>query len=165
MAWPATPHFVISNATSWWSNNRCIATARSARKPAPGFIGDPLRVWREVTARRGVSLYMHYSGVWDSEAILQHPDWGAIDSNGKPNGKAASFFGPYAEKLLVLQLRELGGDYGVDGLWVDGECWASVADYGAAAVAAFQKSTGLSGVPRQLPRRRCCDRTERDQVL
>ncbi len=37
--------------------------------PAPGFVGDPLRVWREVTARRGVSLYMHYSGVWDSKAV------------------------------------------------------------------------------------------------
>jgi hypothetical protein len=28
--------------------------------PAPGLVGDPLRVWREVTAARGVALYMHY---------------------------------------------------------------------------------------------------------
>jgi hypothetical protein len=28
--------------------------------------------------------------------------------------------------LLIPQLRELAGDYGVDGAWIDGECWASV---------------------------------------
>src|SRR5208282_1217206 len=28
---------------------------------APGFVGDALRLWREVTAERGVALYMHYS--------------------------------------------------------------------------------------------------------
>ena len=43
---------------------------------APGFVGDPLRLWRQVTAERGVALYMHYSGVWDSEAIVRHPEWG-----------------------------------------------------------------------------------------
>ena len=47
--------------------------------PAPGFVGDPLRLWREVTAERGVSLYMHYSGVWDSEAVRQHPGLGRGD--------------------------------------------------------------------------------------
>ena len=117
--------------------------------PAPGFVGDPLRVWREVTARRGVSLYMHYSGVWDSEAILRDPTWGAINADGKTNGNATSFFGPYADKLLIPQLRELAGVYGVDGAWIDGECWASVPDYGAAAVAAFRAKTGIQEVPRK----------------
>lgn len=116
--------------------------------PAPGFVGDPLRIWRDVTARRGVALYMHYSGVWDSEAILRHPDWGVINANGTTNGNATSFFSPYAEQLLIPQLRELAGEYGVDGAWVDGECWASAPDYGAAAVEAFQKAAGVSSVPR-----------------
>ena len=102
--------------------------------PVPGFVGDPLRVWREVTARRGVALYMHYSGVWDSHAVKQHPDWAAVMANGTPSPKATSFFGPYAEKLLIPQLRELAGDYGVDGVWTDGECWASVPDYSEAAL-------------------------------
>jgi hypothetical protein len=30
--------------------------------PAPGFVGDPLRVWRDMTRRRGVAVYMHHSG-------------------------------------------------------------------------------------------------------
>lgn len=115
--------------------------------PAPGFVGDPLRLWREVTAERGVSLYMHYSGVWDSEAIIRHPTWGAINADGSTNGNATSFFSPYADQLLIPQLRELAGEYGVDGVWVDGECWASVPDYSPAALATFKDSTGISEVP------------------
>jgi len=116
---------------------------------APGFVGDPLRLWRRVTAEHGVALYMHYSGVWDSEAIIRHPDWAAINADGKVNGNATSFFGPYADRLLIPQLRELAGDYGVDGVWVDGECWASVPDYGAAGLAAFGQATGITDVPRK----------------
>jgi len=115
---------------------------------APGIIGDPLRVWREVTARRGVALYMHYSGVYERQAI-RNPGWAAINADGKPNDRATSFFGPYAEKLLIPQLRELAGDYGVDGAWVDGECWASVPDYSPAALKAFRDATGIQDVPRK----------------
>lgn len=117
-------------------------------KPVPGFVGDPLRVWRDVTARHGVGLFLHYSGVWDSQAAL-NPGWAAIDAQGKPSTQATSFFGPYAEKLLIPQLRELAGDYGIDGVWVDGECWASVPDYGPTAIEAFQKATGFQEVPRK----------------
>ncbi len=120
-----------------------------AGNQAPGFVGDPLRLWRQVTAERGVGLFMHYSGVWDSEAIRRHPDWAVVNADGKPNPNATSFFGPYAEQLLIPQLRELAGDYGVDGAWVDGECWASVPDYSAAALAAFRQATGLQDVPRK----------------
>jgi hypothetical protein len=120
-----------------------------AGNPAPGFVGDPLRLWRQVTAERGVSLHMHYSGVWDSEAILRHPDWGAINADGKTNGNATSFFSPYADQLLIRQLRELATEYGVDGVWVDGECWASVPDYGATALRAFREATRIEEAPRQ----------------
>lgn len=120
-----------------------------AGNQAPGFFGDPLRVWRDVTARRGVALYMHYSGVWDSEAIRQHPEWGVVNADGKVNGNATSFFGPYADRLLIPQLRELAGDYGVDGAWVDGECWASQPDYSEAALKAFRAATGIEDVPRR----------------
>lgn len=115
--------------------------------PVPGFVGDPLRVWRQVTAERGVALYMHYSGVWDSRAIELHPDWAVRNADGSTNKNANSVFGPYVDQLLIPQLRELAGDYGVDGVWVDGECWATVPDYGAAAVKAFGTATGFTDVP------------------
>jgi len=117
--------------------------------PAPGFVGDPLKLWRQITAERGVSLYMHYSGVWDSEAIIQHPDWAAVNADGKINPNATSFFSPYADRLLLPQLRELAGDYGVDGVWIDGECWASVPDYGPQATQAFRNKTGIQVLPKK----------------
>jgi hypothetical protein len=116
---------------------------------APGFVGDPLRLWRQVTSERGVALYMHYSGVWDSEAIRQHPDWAVINADGTTNKNATSFFGAYADRLLVPQLRELSGEYGVDGAWVDGECWASMPDYGEKALTAFRAASGFQDVPRK----------------
>ncbi|HLH57109.1 MAG TPA: hypothetical protein VKY92_26255, partial [Verrucomicrobiae bacterium] len=111
---------------------------------APGFVGDPLKMWREVTAEHGVALYMHYSGVWDSEAIRKHPEWAVVNADGTTNGNATSFFAPYDEQLLIPQLRELTGDYGVDGAWVDGECWASAPDYSAPAFKAWQAVTGFA---------------------
>lgn len=115
--------------------------------PVPGFVGDPLRVWRETTRRNGVSLFMHYSGVWDSRAVALHPDWAARNADGTPSENATSVFGPYADELLIPQLRELAGEYGVDGAWVDGECWATVADYGDEAVRRFCQATGAKAAP------------------
>ena len=114
----------------------------------PGYVGDPLRVWRDVTAARGVGLYMHYSGVWDSRAIELNPDWAAIDGAGNPNPNMTSVFGPYVDKLLIPQLKELAGDYGVDGIWVDGECWATMPDYGDRAQKLFRETTGIETIPR-----------------
>ena len=110
--------------------------------PAPGFVGDPLRIWRDVTRKRGVPLFMHYSGVWDYKAVADHPDWAAINGDGKPNDKATSVFGPYVDALMIPQLRELAGEYGVDGVWVDGDCWGTTPDYSEAAVKRFCEQTG-----------------------
>lgn len=117
--------------------------------PAPGFVGDPLRLWRQVTAEHGVALYMHYSGVWDSEAVRRHPDWAVVEADGKTSDRITSRFGPYADELLIPQLRELAGDYGVDGVWVDGDCWASQPDYSEPALKAFRETTGITDVPRK----------------
>ena len=116
--------------------------------PAPGIVSDALKTWRQVTAEKGVSLYMHYSGVWDARAIELHPEWAAVNSDGKPNRNMTSVFGPYADELLIPQLKELAGEYGVDGVWVDGECWATVPDYGERAVKLFREQTGIQDIPK-----------------
>lgn len=118
-------------------------------QPVPGFVGDPLRVWREATSERGVALFMHYSGVVDSHAVATQPGWAALDAGGKPDKRATSVFGPYVDKLMIPQLRELAGKYGVDGAWVDGDCWGCRPDYGEAVVRAFRKKTGAPGAPRK----------------
>ena len=117
-------------------------------QPVPGFVGDPLRVWRQVTAEKGVALYMHYSGVWDFAAVAKHPEWAVVGADGKPSDQTTSVFGPYADELLIPQLRELAGVYGVDGVWVDGECWATAPDYGEKAAKAFRAATGIQELPK-----------------
>lgn len=116
---------------------------------AGGFVGDPLRIWREATARRGVALYMHYSGVWDGKAAAEHPDWAAVNADGKPDKQKTSVFGPYADKLLIPQLKELRDQYGVDGYWIDGDCWAAIPDYNPAAVERFTKETKIAEIPKK----------------
>lgn len=115
---------------------------------APDIAGDPLRTWREVTARRGVALYMHYSGVADDRAIAVRPEWAAIAADGKRSSRATSLFGSYVDELLIPQLRELADVYRVDGAWIDGDCWAAIPDYSPAAVQAFTAATGVKDVPK-----------------
>ncbi len=115
---------------------------------APSFVGDPLRVFREETARRGVALYMHYSGVLDDAAVEAHPEWACIDAEGKPVPRATSVFSSYVDDLMIPQLLELARDYEVDGVWVDGDCWALRRDYSPPALAAWREATGVEDAPR-----------------
>ena len=115
--------------------------------PAPGVVADSLKVWREVTAKNGVALYTHYSGVWDNTAISRNPEWGVVDKNGNKSLERNSVFSEYKDKLLVPQLLEFALDYGLDGVWVDGECWATQIDYGTAAQEKFKKVLGREEIP------------------
>ncbi len=114
-----------------------------------GFQKDPLRLWREVTERNKVGLYMHYSGVWDAKVATEHPDWAMIRANGDHNNQKVSFFSPYLDSILIPQLKELSGDYKVDGAWIDGDCWAVETDYSEAAIRAWKQKTGYTDVPRK----------------
>ncbi|MGJ5820480.1 hypothetical protein [Paludibaculum fermentans] len=106
---------------------------------APGIVQDSLAVWRKVTARRGVALYIHFSGVWDSEAVKRHPEWARVGPKGEPEPNQTSTFGPYVDQLLIPELREAASKYELDGAWVDGECWATNPDYCEAALKAYGK--------------------------
>ncbi len=115
---------------------------------SPGVVKDSLAVWRKATREAGVGLYIHYSGVWDAKAIREHPDWVRVDANGKPDANATSVFGPYADELMIPQLEEAAARYGLDGMWVDGDCWGAQLDYGPRALAAWTKETGFADAPR-----------------
>lgn len=116
---------------------------------APGFVRDPLRIFRDATAARGVALYVHYSGVWDAEAVRRHPSWARLDEHGKRDKKITSVFGPYVDRLMIPQLRELCDDYDVDGVWVDGDGWSACLDYRPDVLRAFRAATGIRSVPRR----------------
>ncbi len=116
--------------------------------PTPGIVRDSLAVWRKVTKQRGIGLFIHYSGVWDSKAIEEHPDWARLDAQGRRDPNATSVFGPYVDELLIPQLKEVTSAYDLDGAWVDGECWAVQLDYSPAALTAWRNETGLMAAPK-----------------
>ena len=115
--------------------------------PAPGFVRDPLAIWRRVTAQRGVALFVHYSGVWDTQAIKRHPEWACHTEPGQPSEEITSTFGPYVDELLIPQLLELAQTYDIDGVWIDGECWAVKRDYSKEALRRFREKTGILQAP------------------
>jgi len=113
---------------------------------AGGYTKDILKIWREVTAKHNVALYVHYSGIMDGKAISDHPEWARTQADGKPDPGKAAYFGPYSDKLLIPQMREIS-DYGVNGAWIDGECWATNPDYSPELLEKFKAETGITNVP------------------
>ena len=113
-----------------------------------GFQKDPLKLWREVTEKNNVGLYMHFSGVWDNKVVNEHPDWAVVKPNGEKSTQKVSFFSPYLDQYMIPQLKELSSEYHVDGAWIDGECWAVEPDYSEASTKRWTQNTGYSEVPR-----------------
>ena len=120
---------------------------------SPGIVKDSLAVWRKATRDVGVGLFIHYSGVWDSKALAEHPDWARVGPDGKRDANATSVFGPYVDELLIPQLKEVTAKYGLDGVWADGECWATQLDYSPRALAAWKAETGYADAPKDRFRR------------
>ena len=115
--------------------------------PSPGIKKDSLAIWRKVTRRHGVALFIHYSGVWDSAAVKHHPEWACVNADGQPDKNITSTFGPYVDELLIPQLKEIIDKYDIDGCWIDGECWAVKPDWSEAAKKAFTAATGIKEIP------------------
>ena len=116
----------------------------------PEFEKDTLALWRRVTKEEDVALYMHYSGVFDLKYCAEHPDQVVMDADGTPNRGTTRLDGTYVDELMIPQLLELAGKYGVDGAWVDGDCWRAAADFHPETLAKFEKETGIDlegGIP------------------
>jgi hypothetical protein len=113
-----------------------------------GFEKDPVKLFREVTEKNKVALYVHFSGVWDNKVVKEHPAWSVVLADGERSTRLTSFFSPYLDTYMIPQLEEIS-DYGVDGAWVDGECWAVKPDYGKASLKRFTKETGITRIPRK----------------
>ncbi len=111
----------------------------------PNFKKDTLALWRKVTAEEGVALYMHYSGIRDfnyvrnvdcTEAAMRL-DGSYMDEDVCP------FNNKYLDELMIPQLMEIA-EYGVDGVWVDGDCWGVKIGYHPNVIKAFEEKYGVS---------------------
>lgn len=102
-------------------------------KAADRIKSDNLRIWVDVAKKHNIPIYVHYSGVLDDYYANKNPESAAKNKEGeidKLNGfGAVSVFGNYVDKLLIPQIKELITDYGIDGIWIDGDCWAVHCDY------------------------------------
>jgi len=114
-----------------------------------GIKKDLLKIWQRVTRCHGVALFVHYSGLRDEVAIKNCPEWACVNVNGRRDNKIVSFFKPYVDKLLILQLKEIIDLYDVEGAWIDGDCWAAKLDWSEEAKEEFKEVTGIEYVPRK----------------
>ena len=104
---------------------------------APGLVKDLLKEWREVTSLYHIPLYSHYSGLWDMKASSAHPEWAIINDKGEKTDRMSPF-GGYEKELMIPEFQELIEKYHMDGAWVDGECWALLADYSDKATSLYK---------------------------
>ena len=111
------------------------------------FIRDPMSIWRNVTARNNIPLYVHYSSIWDAKAMHENPEWARIKPDGSIDPIKAAFLGEYATKLLIPQIKEMIDVYDIDGVWIDGDCWSAVPDYSPEVKEGFLKETKIPKVP------------------
>ena len=110
----------------------------------PQFKGDPLALWRKVTAEEGVALYLHYSGVFDYQYCAEHPEEAVMNADGQRSAQAARTAGPYVDQVLIPNMLELALNYQADGAWIDGDCWGTALDYDPRTIALFEEKTGVS---------------------
>ncbi|NLM76893.1 MAG: hypothetical protein GX173_02260 [Ruminococcaceae bacterium] len=120
--------------------------------PSPGIIQDAVRIWRDATRQLDIPLGMHYSGVWDTAALLRHPEWGRINNPAgeQAKGEKAGGHDPnmtcpssdYTDAYMIPQMLEIIEEYDVDGFWVDGENWASAPCYCHTCQAGFRALYG-----------------------
>lgn len=102
---------------------------------------DMLIQIKTVCDKYEVPVFSHYSGVWDVFQCEKHPEYRA-EFKGIVNKGETSVFSSYVDDVMIPQLKELAGKYKMNGVWVDGECWATQVDYSQSARDAFTKKYG-----------------------
>jgi hypothetical protein len=120
---------------------------------SPHIRRDHIAVWREATRARGLPLLVHYVTILERDTLERHPDWAALDHEGKPHlwrrteSNVISFASPYIDELVIPQVVEMIDRYDLDGIWVDGDNWGAQVDYSDHMVRAWQAATGATARP------------------
>jgi len=97
-------------------------------KAAKNLKTDNLKIWCDTVHKHGLPIFMHYSGLWDKAQAKLHPEYAIVDANGEIT-EIMSPFGKYVDEILIPQFKEMIREYQIDGMWVDGDCWALRRDF------------------------------------
>lgn len=108
----------------------------------PDFDKDPLMLWRKVTKEYSIGLYVHFSGVYDIKYCLEHPEDAVINAEGNYEPSVLPF-SKYYDEFFIPQISEIVENYGIDGVWIDGDCWSVKPDYRDETLEKFQEKTGI----------------------
>ncbi len=108
----------------------------------PQIQQDIIAMWRRVTREYGIALYLHYSGIYEIKYCGEHPDQCVMNAQGELTDYAR-MDGTFADDLLIPQISELVENYDIDGVWIDGDCWATQLDYHPETIAKFEVRTGI----------------------
>lgn len=112
---------------------------------------DPMVVFRRVTKKYNTALYAHYSGVWDNAYIETHNAGVKLPQDHprkKLENNLTSFYSNYLEEKLIPQLKEIA-QMGLDGVWIDGDCWGAFEDHCEAAIAEFKEKRKINVIPQK----------------
>lgn len=112
------------------------------------FVNDPMRIWRDITSKQNIPLYVHYSGLWDEKAVTEHPEWARIHSDGSKDSVKVAYYSEYSSQLLIPQIKEMIDTYGIDGVWIDGDCWSTGPDYSTEIVNGFLDEVPSGEIPK-----------------
>ena len=115
----------------------------------PGAKDDtPVRERIDVARQLGIKVIAQHSGVGNTAAGEAHPEWIRTTATGAPSdqkfaGWQMDLLGDYPEQWFLVQVEEMLRDYGVDGIWVDGDCWYTYPCYSPPTLERFKAQTGL----------------------
>lgn len=116
--------------------------------PRPELIPrDPLRAYRDASRKLGLPLVSHYCSLLD-ETAGSRPEWARVDQDGRSSGRHVCVNSGHRDDFMVPQLLEVIDEYGIDGVWVDGDVWATAPCYCERCQELFRRSTGATAVPR-----------------
>lgn len=135
----------VAKSTAGFSNYDTIAGT-----PSPGIASDQLAVVRQVTSDLGIKLVIGYAGLWDAQAVQEHPEWVHIESSGQPgpvhvNLRAVAQVCPssgYVDERMIPQMLEIIDRYDPDGFWIDADGWVLRACWCERCCAAFTSTYG-----------------------
>lgn len=136
-----------------WIQCDCKGSAGLSSYPSkvgrakPGLTNDPLRIHREVTRELGLPLLVHFCGIWDLAASVEHREWTRRDAGGQAETGKICVRSPYLQERLIPQMLEVAVDYEVDGFWVDGDVWTMQPCYCRRCRDAFEAESGISDPP------------------